>query len=37
MRLDDDGDRREPWVFELGDDGMAFQIKSHSGYMTRVE
>jgi len=37
MRLDDDGDRREPWAFELGDDGMAFRIKSHSGYMTRIE
>ncbi len=36
-RLDDADDRREPWDFEIGDDGRASRIKRHSGYMTRLE
>jgi CubicO group peptidase (beta-lactamase class C family) len=30
FRLDDDGDQREPWEFELADDGTAFRIRRHS-------
>lgn len=37
IRLDDDDDQREPWVFELGDDGKAARIIRHSGFMSRVE
>lgn len=36
-RLTDDDERREPWVFELGDDGKAARIIRHSGFMSRVE
>lgn len=37
IRLTDDDDTREPWVFELGDDGKAARISRHSGFLTRVE
>jgi len=36
-RLTDSGDRREPWVFELGDDGRAQRIYRHSGYLTKID
>jgi hypothetical protein len=36
-RLTDDDERREPWVFELGEDGKATRIVRHSGFMSRVE
>jgi CubicO group peptidase (beta-lactamase class C family) len=36
-RMTDDDDSREPWVFELGDDGKAVRIIRHSSIRTRVE
>jgi CubicO group peptidase (beta-lactamase class C family) len=36
-RLTDSGDRREPWVFELGSDGRTARISRHSGYLSRIE
>ncbi len=36
-RLTDDDERREPWIFEVGDDGKAVRIKRHSGIQTRIE
>lgn len=36
-RLTDNGDRREPWVFELDDDGAATRIYRHSGYINRID
>ena len=37
IRLTDDDERREPWLFELGDDGRASRVIRHSGYLTRIE
>ena len=37
IRLGDDGDQREPWVFEPGEDGKTTHIVRHSGIMSRVE
>jgi CubicO group peptidase (beta-lactamase class C family) len=37
IRLTDDDEPREPWVFELGDDGRAERIRHHSGYWKRIE
>lgn len=36
-RLADDGDRREPWVFELDKDGKTSRIFRHSTYLTRID
>jgi len=36
-RLTDDGDRREPWVFEVGDDGRTKRIHRHSIYIERID
>ena len=36
-RLTDDEERREPWLFVIGDDGKAMQIQRHSGLMSRIE
>lgn len=36
-RLTDSGDRREPWVFEIGSDGRTERISRHSGYLSRIE
>jgi len=36
-RLTDDDERREPWVFELGENGKATRIVRHSGFMSRIE
>lgn len=36
VRLTDEGEPREPWVFEIGDDGRAERILRHSSYMTRI-
>ena len=36
-RLTDDDERREPWVFEMGDDGKAARVQRHSGYLSRIE
>ena len=36
-RLTDDEDRREPWVFEIGDDGKATRIVRHSSFLIRIE
>ena len=36
-RLTDDGDRREPWVFEIGSDGKTERIFRHSIYLNRIE
>jgi CubicO group peptidase (beta-lactamase class C family) len=35
-RLDDDDERRNPWVFEMGEDGEVTQIRSHSSIMRRI-
>lgn len=37
VRLTDDDDRREPWVFEIGDDGRASRIIRHSIFLSRIE
>jgi len=37
VRLDDDEEPREPWVFEISDDGEAVRIHRHSGFMSRIE
>jgi CubicO group peptidase (beta-lactamase class C family) len=37
VRLTDDGERREPWFFELGDDGRTQRVRQHDGYSTRIE
>jgi CubicO group peptidase (beta-lactamase class C family) len=37
LRLDDNDNVREPWLFEIGTDGHAVRIKRHSGYMTRID
>ena len=37
IRLTDDDEPREPWVFEMADDGKAKRILRHSGYMARIE
>jgi hypothetical protein len=36
-RLTDAGDRREPWVFEVDDDGKTTRIYRHSGYLNRID
>lgn len=36
-RLTDSGERREPWVFELSENGKANRIFRHSDYMNRIE
>ena len=36
-RLTDDDERREPWIFVLGDDGQAAQIRVHSIFYERIE
>jgi len=37
VRLTDDDEPREPWVFEMADDGRAKRIIQHSGYWKRIE
>jgi CubicO group peptidase (beta-lactamase class C family) len=37
VRLTDDDEPREPWVFEIADDGKAERILRHSGYLKRIE
>lgn len=37
VRLTDDGERREPWFFELGDDGRTQRVRYHDGYWMRIE
>lgn len=37
VRLTDDDEPREPWVFEIGDDGKASRIFKHSIYLQRIE
>lgn len=37
IRLTDDDEPREPWVFELDDDGHAYRVKRHSIYLTRID
>ncbi len=37
IRLTDDDEPREPWVFEMADDGKAERILRHSGYSKRIE
>jgi hypothetical protein len=36
-RLTDNGDRREPWVFEPGSGGNTERIYRHSSYLNRIE
>lgn len=37
IRLTKDDDRREPWTFEMDDDGNAARIFRHSIYLNRIE
>ena len=37
IRLTDDDDSREPWVFELDEDGQTAQIRRHSSLLVRIE
>ncbi len=37
LRLTDDDEAREPWVFEMSDDGRAERIFRHSIYLERIE
>jgi CubicO group peptidase (beta-lactamase class C family) len=37
IRLTDQGEEREAWLFEDGEDGKSGIIRRHSGFMTRVE
>ena len=37
VRLTDDDESREPWVFEMADDGKVERILRHSGYWRRIE
>ena len=37
VRLTDEDESREPWVFEMADDGRAERILQHSGYWKRIE
>jgi CubicO group peptidase (beta-lactamase class C family) len=37
IRLTDDDEPREPWVFELGDDGKATRIIEHSSHWSRID
>ena len=37
VRLTDDDEPREPWVFELADDGKAKRVLRHSIYLNRIE
>jgi hypothetical protein len=36
-RLTDAGDRREPWIFNLGDDGRTENIKLHGSILKRID
>ena len=36
-RLTDSGEKREPWVFEMGSDGNAERILRHSDYYSRIQ
>ena len=36
VRLSEDGEPRETWTFELGEDGLATRVKSHSFYANRI-
>jgi hypothetical protein len=36
-RLTDDDERREPWVFIVGDDGRAARIQVHSIFYERID
>ncbi len=36
-RLTDDGDRREPWMFEVANGGTTTRIKRHGSYLNRIE
>ncbi len=37
VRLSDDDEAREAWVFEMADDGKAQRIFFHSIYLNRIE
>jgi hypothetical protein len=37
VRLAEDDEPREPWVFEMADDGKAKRILQHSVYWKRIE
>ena len=37
IRLTDDDEQREPWVFELDESGKATRILRHSGVLSRIE
>ena len=37
IRLTEDDEPREPWVFEIADDGRAARMVEHSSYWNRIE
>ena len=37
IRLTKDDDRREPWTFEMDEDGNTARILRHSSYLNRIE
>jgi len=37
VRLTDDEEQREQWLFEIGDDGKASRIVRHSSFMDRID
>lgn len=37
IRLTDDDEAREPWLFEMSDDGKAARIHRHSIYLNRID
>jgi hypothetical protein len=37
IRLTDDDEPREPWVFMMADNGKAVRIHRHSGFWKRIE
>lgn len=36
-RLTEDGERREPWAFELDESGRVVRIRRHSSLFERIE
>ncbi len=37
VRLTDDDEPREPWVFEMADDGKAIRVYRHNFYLNRID
>jgi hypothetical protein len=37
VRLTEKGETREPWIFEMGNDGKAKRVHQHGWYWSRIE